>query len=268
MSGHPATTAPPDFAVSVRRAFGRRADGYERHARLQRGIAWRLAGLCRPLPLAPGPRADLGAGSGLLSRALLDRWPALAERPPLQLDHCTELLARNPLAGGAGGLLWDLNRGLPPGLRQASLLASSFALQWLEAPARRLREWADALAPTGWLVLAVPCAGSFPQWRQAAASADVPCTALELPIAADLIRAAGQAGLDPAVARVLRFSRPRQGGLDTLRQLGDLGAVASRRPPLATGQLRRLLRHWPDSASLTWEVLVLIARRSGTGRCA
>jgi malonyl-CoA O-methyltransferase len=268
MTQRPATTAPPDFAVSVRRAFGRRAEDYERHARLQRAIAWRLAGLCRPLPLAAGPRADLGAGSGLLSRALLDRWPALAERPPLQLDHCAELLDRNPLARGAGGLLWDLNRGLPAGLRQASLLASSFSLQWLENPARRLREWADALAPAGWLVLAVPCAGSFPQWRQAAAAADVPCTALDLPVAGELVAAAGQAGLDPAVARVLRFSRLRQGGRDTLRQLGGLGAVASRRPPLATGQLRRLLRHWPDAAPLTWEVLVLIAQRRRTPRCA
>jgi malonyl-CoA O-methyltransferase len=267
MTRRPASTAPPDFAVRVRRAFGRRANGYERHARLQRAIAWRLAGLCRPLPLAAGPRADLGAGSGLLSRALLDRWPGLAEPPPLQLDHCAELLERNPLAAAAGGLLWDLDRGLPAGLRQASLLASSFALQWLADPPQRLREWAESLAPAGWLVLAVPCSGSFPQWRHAAAAAEVPCTALDLPVAAELIAAAGEAGLDPAVARVLRFSRVRQGGRDTLRQLGGLGAVASRRPPLAPGQLRRLLRHWPDSAPLTWEVLVLIAQRSRTAGC-
>ena len=268
MTVRPATAAPPEFAVSVQRAFGRRAGEYERHAGLQRAVAWRLAGLCRHLPLAAGPRADLGAGSGLLSRALLDRWPGLKEHPPLQLDHCPELLGRNPLAGGAGGLLWDLNRGLPAGMRQAALLASSFSLQWLEAPTRQLRGWAEALAPAGWLVLAVPCAGSFPQWRRAAAAAAVPCTALDLPVAHELVAAAGQAGLDLAVARVHRFSRARQGGRNTLRLLGGLGAVASRRPPLSSGQLRRLLRHWPDAAPLTWEVLVMVGRRPGIPRCA
>jgi malonyl-CoA O-methyltransferase len=151
------------FTGRVRQGFGRGAASYEAQARLQQGVAWRLGRLCRDLPLPAGPCADLGAGSGLLSRALLAQRPSL-DQPPLQLDLCPELLARNPFAAPAS-TPWDLNRGLPPQLQEAGLLLSSFALQWLDAPAPQLRHWAEQLRPGGWLVLALPTSGSFPQWR-------------------------------------------------------------------------------------------------------
>jgi malonyl-CoA O-methyltransferase len=249
----PPSDARTALTGAVRRQFSRQAAAYERHALLQRAVACRLARLCRDLPLPAGPCADLGAGSGLLSRAL--------GRPGLlQLDLCPELLERNPLQPQ---LLWDLNGGLPRELQGAALLASGFALQWLDDPAGQLAHWCRALAPGGWIALAVPTAGSFPQWQRAAAAAGVPCTALELPAADRLISAATGAGVRCRHSRVLRFSRPRQGGLATLRHLRRLGAGASRRPPLAVGDLRRLLAHWPREEALTWEVLLLLGRREG-----
>ncbi len=265
----PAPPEPPQpwpaagFSDQVRQRFARRAHRYDQQALLQRSVAWRLAGLARDLPLPPGPCADLGAGSGLLSRALLQRRPDLADRPPLQLDLCPELLARNPLAVAApGGPLpaWDLNDPLPPCLAGAALLASSFALQWLERPAASLGHWCEQLAPGGWLLLALPVAGSFAAWHQAASAAAVPFTGLSLPPAQDLIAAAAP-WLELSPPQRLRFSRPGCDGLATLRLLSGLGATASRLPPLSAGQLRRLLRHWPPGAPLHWEVLLLLGRR-------
>jgi malonyl-CoA O-methyltransferase len=249
------------FSQRVRGAFARHAADYDAQAALQRGIAWRLARLCRELPPPPAgaPRADLGAGSGLLSRALRHHCPALADAPLLQLDLCPDLLDRNPLASNRR--VWDLNQGLPADLGGAGLLVSSFALQWLEAPARELERWGRALAPGGWLAVAVPTGGSFPQWRQAASAAGVPCTALALPEAEALSQAAAAAGLRTSRRLRLRFSRPSRGALASLRRLRDLGAGASRTAPLSPTQLRRLLRHWPADTSLTWEVLLLVARR-------
>ena len=238
----------------VRRHFGRRAAGYEAQALLQRAVACRLGRLCRDLPLPAGPRADLGAGSGLLSRAL----PA---QGLLQLDLCPELLQRNPQQPQ---LVWDLNAGLPTALQGAALLVSGFALQWLDDPVGQLGHWCRALAPGGWLALAVPTAGSFPQWRRAADAADVACTALELPAADRLLHAAIASELHPRHSRVLRFSRQHQGGLAVLRHLRRLGADASRRPPLTAGELRRLLAHWPQDTPLTWEVLLLVGQRART----
>jgi len=254
-----ASGGPEDFSSRVRQGFGRRADCYEQQARLQQGVAWRLGRLCRDLSLPAGPRADLGAGSGLLSRALLAHRPELAERPPLQLDLCPELLARNPLAGFTV-CPWDLNQGLPPDLCGAGLLVSSFALQWLEDPAGQLAHWCSRLVPGGWLALAVPVAGSFWTWQAAAAAASVPCTALPLPRAEELVEAVSAAGLELGHRQQLRYSRSGQDGLSTLRLLRALGATASRQSPLGAGQMRRLLAHWPCEP-LRWEVLLLVGRR-------
>jgi malonyl-CoA O-methyltransferase len=252
-----------DFSERVRLQFGRRAGFYEGQARLQQAVATRLGRLCRDLPLPEGPCADLGAGSGLLSRALMAQHRGLASRPPLQLDLCPQLLERNPLPRR---LLWDLNAGLPAELDGAALLASGFSLQWLDQPAAELARWCQSLRPGGWLVLALPTAGSFPQWRKAAGAAGVPCTALGLPAAKTLITCVREGGLELRHQRLLRFSRPRQGGLTTLRHLRRLGAAASRTPPLAVGEVRRLLRHWPAHTPLTWEMLVLVGERTGQ-RC-
>jgi malonyl-CoA O-methyltransferase len=261
------------FSQRVGQAFGRRVASYDPQARLQRGVAWRLAGLLHhrgwPTSRAPaaalpvGPCADLGAGTGLVGRAL-EAWRVPLPGPLLQLDLCQEALARN----GAGPTLpWDLNEGLPPALQGAALLTSSFALQWLDAPAQALAHWGGRLAPGGWLVVAVPTAGSFQEWRQAAQQAQVPCSALELPAATTLLQAATQAGLVPIQAQTLTFSRQRPPGapagpMAALRAMAAIGADASRQPTsLSPAAWRRLLAAWPPGGHLGWEVLLLLARK-------
>jgi malonyl-CoA O-methyltransferase len=245
------------FSAAVEARFSRGADGYADGALLQRAVAWRLVHSLRHLPLPQGPRADLGAGSGAVAVALQQQAPQLlVQRRLLQLDLTAALLARNPLA--AHRLLWDLNSGLPPQLQGAALLTSSFVLQWLETPTAQLASWCRALASGGVLALAVPTAGSFPQWRQAAAHSGVPCTALPLPAAEPLIAAASER-LELLRCQRLQFSRPT-GGLALLKQMRSIGADASQAPMLAGGQLRRLLRHWPAGGT-TWQVLLLLGRR-------
>ena len=246
------------FSQHVRHRFGRQADHYNRHAKLQRAIAWRLARLCLSLPLPPGPGADLGAGSGLVGQALRDQ--AQAKPPLLQVDFCPELLGCNPIAKDQGALLWDLNAGLPSELQQPALLTSSFALQWLDDPIQQLELWCSALRPRGWLALAVPTAGSFPQWHQAAAAAQVPFTGLALPSAKGLM-AAARRHLQVHTCQPLRFTQPCGNGLTFLRDVRQLGASATRQKPLHPNQLRRLLGHWPEGGTVGWEVLLLVGQR-------
>ncbi|MFN9629123.1 MAG: methyltransferase domain-containing protein [Cyanobacteriota bacterium] len=272
------------FSERVRQAFGRRVASYEPLAPLQRGMAWRLAGVAAhhqaraAQALPQGPCADLGAGTGLVGRALA-AWRVSLPAPLGQLDLCPESLARN---GSGPTLPWDLNQGLPPHLRGAALLTSSFALQWLEAPAVALAHWGDHLAPGGWLLLGVPTAGSFPEWRQAARRTGLPCSALPLPAADALLAAATVAGLEVLQARVLTFSGlpsgslPRTGpgagppppvhpALGALRALRAIGADATPHgTSLAPGAWRRLLAAWPAGGQLSWEVLLLLARKPPT----
>jgi malonyl-CoA O-methyltransferase len=249
------------FSAQVQRGFARRAGSYEQNARLQRSLAWRLAHHCRALPLPPGPAADLGAGSGLVGEALQRQG---LTRPLLQLDLCPALLRTNRLATTHGGLVWDLEAGLPDQLQGAALLCSSFALQWLEQPEQQLEHWCRQLAPSGWVALALPVAGSFPQWQQAARQAGVACTALELPAAAGLV-AVARRQLAPGSLRVdqLQFSRREGDGGRFLRSLRAIGANTSRSAGLGPQGLRRLLQHWPPGEVITWKVLLLIGQRPG-----
>ena len=263
------THAPVPFSQQVQEAFGRHVTAYEPQARLQRGMAWRLAGHARHhgwgQKLPQGPCADLGSGTGLVGRALKS-WQVHLPGPLLQLDLCREALARNE---SSPSLPWDLNQGLPPPLNGAALLISSFALQWLDAPAEALTLWGEHLASGGWMLLAVPTAGSFPQWRQAAREAGVPCSALALPPAPALLHAAAQGGLVPVRSQILTFSpQPPAGSppspLAALRALQAIGAGTSREPaPLSPGAWRRLLGAWPPGGQLSWEVLLLLARKGG-----
>ncbi len=256
----PAATAATPFSQRVQHCFGRSAAAYCAHARLQAAVAERLARLLRihASALPAGARADLGAGSGLLARAIERH---LGGAPLLRLDSCQDLLlqdAREPTAPPQR--LWDLNQGLPPELQGAALLGSSFALQWLEQPQRALQLWCEALAPGGVLALAVPCAGSFGLWHQACQRAGVPFTGLQLPQADALISLAGSR-LRLRRAERLQFSRPNRGALAFLRQFKAIGAQASRGPRLSRGQLRRLEQHWPaEAAHVGWEVLVIVGQ--------
>ncbi len=245
------------FSDKVNANFGRHAHAYAQGAALQRALAWRLAHLMVHLPLPPGPAADLGAGSGLLSEALQEQGLV---RSLVQLDLCAELLAHNRQAAHGQGRLWDLQAGLPPDLRGAALLCSSFALQWLHDPASQLQLWCHWLAPGGWLALTVPTAACFPEWRQAAERAAVPYTALPLPEADRLISVA-DAELDVHRLEQLRFSRADGDGRSALRAICSIGAGATPKPPLGPRRLRRLLQHWPNVATTTWEVLLLIGQR-------
>jgi malonyl-CoA O-methyltransferase len=250
----------PPFSAKVERCFSLGASTYQRSASLQAAVATRLAGLARPLAshLPPGPRADLGAGSGLLARAIEAQ---LGGPSLLRLDACGSLLEQEQPPEHGLQRLWNLNQGLPEELKGAGLLASSFALQWLEKPEQQLHHWCEALRPGGALLLAVPCRSSFRIWHQAADAAGVPCTALPLPDALELQeRAAGALQLHQS--QLLRFSRPNQGARAFLHQIKAIGAQASPAARQQPGALRRLIHHWPGPEhAIVWEVLVLVGQK-------
>lgn len=258
---HPAVRPASNFAERVRGGFERQAGRYEREAELQRAVAWRLAHHCRGLPLPSGPCGDLGSGTGLLARAIEQQRPGLTL---LRVDNCAALLGQDE---AADRLAWDLNLGLPCQLQGASLLVSSFALHWLEQPERQLEQWCQSLGPAGWLALAVPTAGSFPQWRQAAQAAGLPCTALPLPVACRLVEMASR---HLRIERVdhLHFSRKAPSALTFLRRIRTLGAGASPVAPLRPGEWRRIEAHWPavpaargGGKRLSWEMLLLMGQK-------
>ena len=155
----------------------------------------------------------------------------------------------------------DLNQPLPEWSTAPVLLSSSFVLHWLSDPARSLQHWFERLGQGGWLIIAVPVAGSFQQWHQAAERAGVPCTALRFPATDQLLDVLPGAAVRHQ--RLHRFSRRAQRPFELLRPMTTIGAGSSRHASLGPGQWRRLARAWPDAdtPTLTWHVLSLMLKR-------
>lgn len=250
------TSAP---ATGITCAIGPvEAAAYVREARLQRGMARRLAALWRCTlahRLPPGPRLDLGGGAGALAMAL-----ARQGCPPLEVvDRSVSLLR---LATGLQVRRWDLDRGLP--VTEPALLASSFALHWLAQPLESLGQWCRALRPGGQLLLAVPTSGSFTSWRQATRQADVPWTGLPLP-SAQRLHGVLAAQLRLRHCCLLQRSQSWPSAVAFFRHLKRSGLTGGAGDRLGPAELRRLDRCWPrrpqGNVAVEWEVLMALAEK-------
>ena len=239
--------------------FGRKAAIYNHGVPLQRAVAERLAEHIRRAAVPHGLWVDLGSGSGLLANAIVRRHPG---QSVLRVDGSAAMLEQQP--AGVKTLLQDLEHGLPALTQPPQLLASSFCLHWLGDPVGQLQLWGAALAPGGVLALAVPVAGSFPQWHQAAGAAGVPCTALPFPDPDQLLQAVGSHTV--LLDQRLPFTQHGAEPSALLRGFAAIGANASQQPPLRGGAMRRLLKAWPrdrshQQVSLTWTLQLLLVRR-------
>ena len=144
------------------------------------------------------------------------------------------------------------------------LLASSFALHWLNNPAARLEEWAKELAPGGWIALATPIKGSFQEWYQAAAKANVPCTAISLPTQISLMKALGTMRIHYQEVHAYKDSSTNLKSL--FKPIINVGAQATKTGSLTVSQWKRLKMFWPRSGesskiNLTWLTQLLIVQK-------
>ena len=244
------------WSTRVLQAFGSSAEQYNASAHLQQGMARQLANRCRRAGIPRGLWVDLGSGTGRLADALEQQHPGASV---LRLDGSDAMLGSQ--TGPGATLLHDLNQALPRWPSAPTLLCSSFVLHWLDDPPERLHHWYSQLACGGWLAVAVPVAGSFEQWHQAAERAGVACTALPFPRLESLLAAVPAASVRRQ--RVQRFSRRGRRPVDLLRPMITTGADSTPTAGLGPGAWRRLFRHWPqpEQPTLSWHVLTLMLQR-------
>ncbi len=238
--------------------FEQAATSYNDFAPLQRSVAWQLARHCNNLNLPCGTWVDLGAGTGLLAEALEADNPT---QKVIRVDNSPKMLSLQRV--GSSTKLWNLNLGPPPLSQDPVLLASSFALQWLTNPEKRLEEWFSALAPRGWLAIALPIKGSFKEWYKAAEIADVTCTALNLPCYKSLIKSLKRKHIH--FQKIHTYSQTASKAIELLKPIAKIGANASPNKPLNIREWRQIERSWPRSqkhseVKLTWKVLMLLAK--------
>jgi trans-aconitate 2-methyltransferase len=109
----------------------------------------------------PGYVADLGCGPGNLTAVLAQRWPGATV---VGVDSSAEMIAtaNRDHAPGHGNLkfelgdVWDWRPDRP-----VDVLTCNAVLQWVPGHQRLLLDWAELLAPGGWLAFQLP--GNFDQ---------------------------------------------------------------------------------------------------------
>jgi trans-aconitate 2-methyltransferase len=113
----------------------------------------------------PAYVADLGCGPGNLTAALAERWPGAVV---VGVDNSPEMIAAavsgvdSGVASGAAALtfqLGDVWHWRPA--RPVDVLVCNAVLQWVPGHQELLLNWADLLAPGGWLAFQLP--GNFDQ---------------------------------------------------------------------------------------------------------
>tara|TARA_Y100001968_G_scaffold175703_1_gene161028 strand:- start:134 stop:889 length:756 start_codon:yes stop_codon:yes gene_type:complete len=243
----------------VKKNFNEAARNYNESAAIQKGIALKLAKICSHHPIKNGLWVDLGSGTGILAKSLEDLHP---NQYVLRLDNSEQMIDQHPKKSAKQ--YWDLNNGLPQWSQKPSLLASSFVLHWLDNPQLQLKEWFYSLGSDGWIALAVPIKGSFPEWYEAADQADLKCTAIKLPSYDSLIRVVPTQNILLNKIEIIKQTANRATSL--LKPMIKVGAHSSYEEKLSISDWRHLLSFWPVSdkdkkVSLSWSIQFLLIKR-------
>ncbi len=239
--------------------FEAASSNYNADSQLQKAIAFHLAQICATHKPPEGSWVDLGTGTGFLADALEILFP---NKNVLRVDISPGMLKKHESSHKTQ--LWDLNKGLPKWSTTPSLIASSFALQWLNNPSERLNEWFSHLRPSGYLAIAIPIAGSFPEWKFASKKAGVKCTAMPLPSKESLLETIPSSCIK--FQQVLPFTQIENNVPSLFKSIRKIGAQSTPNPALGLRDWRKVNRAWPrtnndETTKLTWLIQLLLIQR-------
>jgi malonyl-CoA O-methyltransferase len=231
-----------DRSTAVADSFGARAEDYDAHAELQRAVAARLA---RLLPELAAPRVlELGCGTGLFSRHLLDRYPdgrfVFSDLAPAMVEQCRRRLEPSPGANFA-----VIDAAAPDGQGTFDVIALSMVLHWLPDPRGALERLRRMLSPRGVLIYATLGQESFAEWRSVLARQALPNGLVDVPSLPGIV----------AEERLV----PDGGALAFLRGMKAIGGLTAKAGyrPLPPGALRRAIRALDahSSGRVTWHIV-------------
>lgn len=249
----PSGAPPLDRATIIRHAT-RAAAHYDAAADLAREVGDELLSRVGFFGLAPRVVLDLGAGTGLASRALRRRFP---DAQVVALDIAPAMLARAArharwprrfarVAGDAGAL--PLRTG------SVDLVYSNLALAFFVAPDAALAEVRRVLAPDGLMLFSSFGPGTLAELRASWAAADGAVHVHEFIDMHDLGSALARAGFAEPVLDVEQYVRhfdSLRALADALRATGARNAHAARvRGLTGRGRLAALTRAYEERRAI------------------
>ena len=240
---------------TVTAAFSAAAGRYESDAEAQIRAAALLA---ERLPVFSGsPQVlELGCGTGLLTRLLLEHLPPDAKLLASDLSPAMVEQARDGLDDPR--LDFAVMDAEAPGLHPASfdLVVSSLAAQWFEDLPATLHRLVGLVRPGGTLLVGTLGSGTFAQWRNAHGELGLEAGIADYPTAAELAAMCPGAEVT-SISLTITYADARA----FLRALQTIGAATPKpgHRPLLPGSLRRIMARLGAPCTMTWDILILTA---------
>lgn len=253
-------------------AFGQAAAAYHAQATLQRQGAAQLLSLAAPwlTQLPPGPILEIGCGTGFITQHLVQQLEGrsleITDISTAMLEFCQAHLQISPSQRSLLSFQQLDGELLTATSPRYAMIVSGFAMQWFKQPLETLHRWLNLLQPGGVLLISVPTADSFPEWRRACHALNLPHTAQPLPQAQQLMQ--------PFLAE--QFSALWQSEMlpttfdsaaDFFKALKAIGASHSQtQTRLSVPQMKQLIRYWdaqsPGGVTVHYQVLFGIIQRA------
>ena len=238
--------------------FNYAAKNYSKNSLIQKHFIKQILNIVNGLNILDGDWVDLGAGTGLLADEIEKNF---VNNKVSRVDFCNNMLLLNKK--GSNKIMWDLNKGLHPSIKNPSLLVSNFCIHWLREPKRTLEEWFKKLNNGGILIISYPTNNCFPEWKSTCKNYGIEYSGLIFPEEKDMIKNFLSAEI---ISSTNYIYKENYSNIYTLfRSIINVGAHASQSKKISVGEFKKLAKYWPTDKSkkvtLTWEINILTLQK-------
>ncbi|ABM72857.1 Methylase involved in ubiquinone/menaquinone biosynthesis [Prochlorococcus marinus str. MIT 9515] len=244
---------------TIKNNFNNASATYLGYSNIQRHFAKKIVSFLKELNIQKGEWLDLGSGTGLLAEEIEKKFPS---QKITRVDFSKKMLLQNKESSKK--ILWDLNTGLPPSIRNSPLMTSNFCIHWLDNPEKIMIDWFSKLSPGGYLIISYPTINSFPEWKQTCIDNNIEYSGLTFPVSKDIIKSfhSDEIFFSNEYLYVENFPDVYK----LFRSIVNVGAQSTRCERKTVNELRKMQKFWPkietNRVNLTWKINIQILKKS------
>ena len=244
---------------TIKNNFNNASSNYLDYSNIQRHFAKKIVSFLKGLNIQKGECIDLGSGTGLLADEIEKEF---FSKKITRIDFSKKMLLQNKESSKR--ILWDLNNGLPPSIRNCPLMTSNFCIHWLEDPEKIIRDWFRRLKSGGYLIISYPTINSFPEWKQTCIETNIEYSGLIFPHSKNIIKNFNSDEIFFSNKYLYIENFPDIFKL--FKSIVKVGAQSTKCKRKKIAELKEMQKSWPkhetNSVNLTWEINIQILKQS------
>ena len=243
---------------TIKNNFNNAATDYLYYSNIQRYFAKKIVAFLKGLNFQKGEWIDLGSGTGLLADEIEKEF---SQKKVTRIDFSEKMLLQNKESSKR--ILWDLNNGLPPSIRNCSLMTSNFCIHWLDNPEKITKDWFSKLRSGGYLIIAYPTINTFPEWKKTCLETNIEYSGLTFPLSKDIKKSfkSNEILFSSSYLYVENFPDIYK----LFKSIVKVGAQSTKSKRKKIYELKEMQKFWPkketNSVNLTWEINIHILKK-------